>query len=255
MKNNIFDDIWFGKIGESHLGEYTDSATKQLLKILAELQEGNFEQISELTKISQISQDSDIRRSALRLFLSAASHDDIPLLGNMLDETSEAVVNDFCYFAESSLSPQILPYLLAMFETWEGTDIGEQICQTIGYVINSLPAQDGYCSQDELVNECKQFLNTHDQKKYFYAGSEFFVGTLTKEMISEMMLCKSKSKPYFSNQLPSILSISTGIKCPLQAGIQITDIVVEKVMHYVKALSEKKWIPGRKYFYGNLIGN
>lgn len=251
MDKIIFDDIWFGKAGEFNLVEYTDYPLKQLLEILSEFQHGKFERISELPKIIQTTSDSDIRRTTLRLFLSATSHQDIPLLANMLDETSEDDVNDFCYFAESSLSLHILPYLLALLETWEDTDIGEQICQTIGYIIDFLPAQDGYCSQDELAIECKKFLSTHNKENYFYAGNEFFVGNLTKELINEMMLCKSKAKPYFSDQLPSILSVVTGIRCPLQSGIQITDIVVERVMRYVKVLSTKKWLPGQKYFYGH----
>lgn len=255
MGEIFFDNIWFGKAGEFNFSEYSDSSTKQLLEILSEFQHGNFERISELPKISQTTSNSDIRRATLRLFLSATTHRDIPLLDNMLDETSENDVNDFCYFAESSLSLQTLPYLLALLETWEDTGIGEQICQTIGYIINFLPAQDGYCSQDELASECKNFLSTHNIENYFYAGNEFFVGNLTKELINEMMLCKSKSKPYFSDQLPSILSVVTGIRCPLQSGVQITDIVIEKVMRYVKVLSAKKWIPGRKYFYGHLLEN
>lgn len=69
------------------------------------------------------------------------------------------------------------------------------------------------------------------------------------------MTCKAQGKPYYSGQISSILSIATGIKCPVQPGVQITDLVAEKVMRYVKIVSAKKWMPGCKYFYGNIITN
>lgn len=253
MIDEIFDDIWFGKINKFEVAEYSNCEMKQLVDVLSDFQHGNFDRISELPKISQMTSNDDVRRDTLRLFLSAANHDDFPLLIDMLDESSENDVVDFCYFAESSLSLQTIPYLLALFEVWEGTDIGEQVCQTVGYIINYMPAQDGDCSMEELETVCTQFLKEHDPNEYYYAGKKFFVGDLTKDLINEMMLCKSGAKPYFSNQLPSILSVVTGIKCPIQYGVEISDMVAEKVMRYVKVLSTKKWIPGCKYFYGNPI--
>ena len=255
MINSILDDIWFGKIGEHNSDGHLDLTEQKLLEILTAFQQGNFGRISELPMISRSSSNSDIRRFALRLFLSASNHSDIALLNDMLDETSESDVNDFCYYSESSLSLQTLPYLLALFETWEGTDVGELVCQTIGYTIDSLPAQDGDCSLDELAYECKSFLSTHDQEKYYYAGNEFFVGSLTKQLVSEVMICRAKARPYFSDQVPSILSIVTGIKCPVRNGTQITDIVLKKIMHYINVLSSKNWIPGCKYFYGHIVEN
>lgn len=255
MMDSIFNDVWFGKIGEYTSVEYSDSSMKKLLEILAVFQKGDFSQITELPKISKSSSNTDVRRLALRLFLSAASHNDMILLSDMIDETSENDVNDFCYFSESSLSLQTLPYLLAMLETWEGTDVGEIVCQTIGYIIDCPSAQDGDCSPDEVADECKLFLDTHDPQKYYYAGSEFFIGNFTKQLLNEVMTCKAQGKPYYSGQISSILSIATGIKCPVQPGVQITDLVAEKVMRYVKIVSAKKWMPGCKYFYGNIITN
>lgn len=255
MIDNVFNDVWFGKIGEYNSAEYSDLAVKKLLIILAEFQQGNFAQISELPRISQSSSNNDIRKFALRLFLSAASHNDLMMLSDMIDETSENDVSDFCYFSESSLSLQTLPYLLAILETWEGTNVGKMVCQTIGYIIDFLPAQDGECSLDEVASECKMFLNTHDQEKYYYAGNEFFVGNLTKQLVNEAMMCKAQGKLYYSDQVPSILSIVTGIKCPVQPGIQITDVVIERIMRYIKVLSARKWMSGCKYFYGNIIKN
>lgn len=255
MIDSIFNDVWFGKIGEYNSTEYSDSSVKKLLEILAAFQKGDFSQITELPKISQLSSNTDVRRFALRLFLSAASHNDMMLLSDMIDETSENDVNNFCYFSESSLSLQTLPYLLAMLETWEGTDLGEMVCQAIGYTIDYSSAQDGECSLDEVADECKLFLETHDPQKYYYAGTEFFVGDFTKQLVNEVMICKAQGKPYYSDQISSILSIATGIKCPVQPGIQITDLVSEKVMRYVKVVSAKKWILGYKYFYGNIIKN
>ena len=243
MMDSIFNDVWFGKIGEYTTVEYSDSSMKKLLEILAAFQKGDFSQITELPKISKSSSNTDVRRLALRLFLSAASHNDMILLSDMIDETSENDVNDFCYFSESSLSLQTLPYLLAMLETWEGTDVGEIVCQN------------GDCSPDGVADECKLFLDTHDPQKYYYAGSEFFIGNFTKQLLNEVMTCKAQGKPYYSGQISSILSIATGIKCPVQPGVQITDLVAEKVMRYVKIVSAKKWMPGCKYFYGNIITN
>ena len=254
----MLNDIWFGEIGEHNSDGNLDPTEKKLLEILTAFQQGDFGQISELPMISCSTSNIDIRRFALRLFLSASNHNDISnivLLNNMLDEASESDVYDFCYYSESTLSLQTLPYLLALFETWEDTDAGELICQTIGYTIDYLPAQDGDCSLDELAYECKSFLSTHDQEKYYYAGNEFFVGNLTKQLVSEAMICRAKAKPYFSDQVPSILSIVTGIKCPVQGGTQITDTVLKQIMNYIKVLSSKEWIPGCKYFYGHIIKN
>ena len=68
-------------------------------------------------------------------------------------------------------------------------------------------------------------------------------------------MCKAQGKPYPYDQAAPILSIATGVKCPVQGGAQITNAVMEEIMRYIKALSERKWVRGCKYFYGNIVGN
>lgn len=50
-----------------------------------------------------------------------------------------------------------------------------------------------------------------------------------------------------------MLSIWSGVKCPVEYYTLVNDKLMRDVIDYVKQLSEMNWERGCKYFYGHKI--
>ena len=53
--------------------------------------------------------------------------------------------------------------------------------------------------------------------------------------------------------IPSVLSIWSGIKCPIQYDTIITNEKNRELMSYIDVLTKKEWKIGKKYFYGHVV--
>ena len=53
--------------------------------------------------------------------------------------------------------------------------------------------------------------------------------------------------------IPTMLSIWSGIECPVQYHTVVDDETMRKVIEYVKRLSKMNWERGCKYFYGHKV--
>lgn len=253
MIKTFFNDAWYGEINryQTYLSENNEETT--LARLLCQFQHGDFSEKQSLVDLVQMTKDPLLRKVGLRLFISIASHKDFSLLGLLFDETNEKEVENLCYFAESGMSLQCIPYLLALLEIWEGTMQGEVICYTIGYMIKYLPAQDNACSLKQVSMACEKFISTHNPESYYYSGKEAFIGDLSKSFLTSVMYYKTNSKPYIADDVPSILSVNTGIKCSIEHGCIIDDNKLQEAMMYVQSMANGNWKHGCKYFYGHVV--
>ncbi|PFW95733.1 hypothetical protein COL32_16635 [Bacillus pseudomycoides] len=98
----------------------------------------------------------------------------------------------------------------------------------------------------ELVKNC-------DATKYYYHNDLSFSGDLVKKLIPRVMVSLRDKKTFDMVTIPSILSIWSGIKSPVQYGAIITDEKYRELMLYIDSLTKKEWKIGEKYFYGHLV--
>lgn len=252
MITDLIKEIWFGEREESLYDASNSIEQNKLLDYLKEFKQGDFSRKLQFIDFFTQSSDSKVYNLGIRIFLSIANHEDFSYIQEFLVECNEEEIRIFLAFVEESLSYQSIPYLLALMDEWEETDVGEKVAQVINDMIydNDDDVECGINSVVEVENKFIEFSQKKDLNRYYYSGEEFFVGDLTKTLISDAFICKSNNKPFYYSQISSILSNSTGILCPISTRTVIDDKKINELMDYVKKLADLKLERGCKYFYG-----
>lgn len=253
MITDLIKGIWFGESEESLYDESNSVEQNKLLDYyLKEFKQGDFSKKLEFIDFFTQTGDSKVYNLGIRIFLSIAKHEDFSYIQEFLLECDEEELRIFLAFVEESLSYQSIPYLLALMDVWEETYVGEEIAQVISDMIydNNDDVEYGVYSVVELENKFIEFSEMNDLNRYYYSGEEFFVGDLTKTLISDAFICKSNRKPFYYSQISSILSNSTGILCPISTGTIIDEKKINELMEYVEKVAGLKLEKGCKYFYG-----
>ena len=94
---------------------------------IAEFQNGNFQNKNEFIDcfVKSVSVDG------CRTFAAVCGHKDFELLNDFFASGDEESLYVFLAYVKESLSLQVIPYLLALLEKWEETDLGIRIHQLI----------------------------------------------------------------------------------------------------------------------------
>lgn len=156
-------------------------------------------------------------------------------------------------YVEESLSLQVIPYLLTLYEEWEDTNVGEDIARCICGMLGQRYIDGETYDLEQLGNFFMDFANGHDLEQFYYNGEEFFSGNLTKIVIRVAMDCKNKKMKFYTDQAPSILSNSFGLRCPVFYETQIDDERISELYDYVYTLSTVDQEKGEKYFYRHKV--
>lgn len=220
---------------------------------IAEFKSGNFQNKKEFVNQFVKSEDKSVFLKGCRTFMAVCTHEDFVLLNDFFVSGDEEYLQVFLAYVKESLSLQVIPYLLALLEEWEDTEPGIRIHQIIMEMLGK------YCDEEiSDVEECgKEFVDfsqTNDLQKYYFKGQVINYGSLTKELITIVMSCRSANRPFYASTLTDILSNSFGIECPVSSGEIITDEKTARIFEYVKMLAEINPEPGTKYYFGNKIG-
>lgn len=189
----------------------------------------------------------------VRLFMAICSHSDLEMITEFLSKCNEKQLQVFLAFMPESLTVQTIPLLLALSEDWKGTYIEQDIALCIREMLGSEYDNEVDCNINELGNDFILFSKENDLSLYYYRGKPYFAGDMTKRIVSMAMYCRSNSKKFLSNQMPSILSNGTGIKCPVYYGMDISNNVVGRLYGYINKVINKQQVRGQKYFYNHLI--
>ena len=163
-----------------------------------------------------------------RLFCSAATHDDLLETNNLkfLSSASEDGVHNFVVSAGETLSYHVVPYLLALLEEWEDTFVEKAIRNELSWMLG---IEDEYyeVSLEEFNEAYSSFIENNDTQEYYYRNRLSFPGDLAKELVSEVMSSLRDRTTYNVVTIPSVLSIWSGIKCPIQYDTIITNEKIE----------------------------
>lgn len=253
------NSIWFGDrptLSKSEIkAEVLNSITeKDILFNLIELFKiGDYSQKSLLIQLMERTTDQSILNLCIRVFLTIATHDDLRDSNNlrMLGEATEETVSTFASAATTSLSLEVIPYLLALLEEWEEiNDIAIIIRDSIDFFINF----EEQIGRDATINEVGNFYVNYckekDTKKYYFGQHLAFPGDLAKRIIQRVMIAANKEESFKMELIPSLLSIWTGEKVPADYNTIIDRSNYKSFIDYVDGISLKEWEIGQKYFYG-----
>lgn len=106
---------------------------------------------------------------------------------------------------------------------------------------------------DELGNLYLDYIKGTDTDKYYYYMEPVFPGTLAKKLVEKAVISLKNKDTLKTNVIPSLLSVWSGVKCPVEYNTIVTDEKFKDVLNYIDVLSKMDWEMGRKYFYGYSI--
>lgn len=261
MQEIMHKGMWYGEvsteISTSKLWSeiyMENNMRSKILKVVELLKLGDFSAKRLLIKIMNESKDEDIINLAIRVFCSVANHEDILNVNNLklLSNCSEDAVSTFVSSAEATMSYQVVPYLLALLDEWDDTDIEIQIKDVLASMLQINDDYEEY-SVEDFDNIFTNIVDNKDIEKYYYSGEIIFPGLLTKELIERCYIAVQASDTLKMHTVPSLLSIYSGKLFPVDFFTEITDVNLKQVLNYVDSLSNMSWEKGCKYFYGHRI--
>ncbi|BBB62099.1 hypothetical protein UNDKW_3826 [Undibacterium sp. KW1] len=256
---NTFDILhpgpWFGEKPESLdaiKSLSSDNEEARFFEICRRLKCGDFTARSELERFILSCTNEVVKRLSIRLYCYIARHQDISFLGNLLASCTHEEVFSIVIYAPHTLSLQIVPYLFALLEEYESTSIEENILSSINKIC-PFEYYGGRVNIAELGERFAGFAKKMNLENYYYDGAEAFAGNLTKILIETAALARQGKMSFPLTDVPTLLSIWSGEKCPLFYGEQVADSDFESVIKFSKHIASMRWIRGKKYFYGYLI--
>ena len=251
MLEQLMDNFWFEDLREKFLEG--DMEEKKFLEYLQQFQQGNFQNKDQFVEFFLNSSEDEVFILGMRLFMAIASHEDFELLEDFLSECEEDELRVFLAYVEESLSLQVIPYLLSLYEEWEDTSVGDDIARCICGMLGQNYIDGETYDLEQLGEFFVDFAKGNNLDKFYYDGEEFFSGNLSKLVIRVAINCKNNKIQFYTDQAPSILSNSFGIKCPVFYDVEIDDKKISELYDFVNTLSTVDQKKGEKYFYRHKV--
>ena len=189
----------------------------------------------------------------MRLFMAVANHSDYRMLEEFLGQCEEWQLRVFLAYVYDGLSLHAIPYLLSLYEEWEDTGVENDIARCICGMLGQRYYEEENYNIKILGDMFLEFSQSHDLDLYYFNGEEYFAGNLTKTIIGVAMDCRMRKIPFYTDQLPAIISNGSGVACPVSHGTEVNDLKVQELFNYVQYLSTLKHEKGKKYFYNYKI--
>ena len=247
--DNLFNNFWF----DPKEIKMQTTEEQKFIDYLFEFQKGDFSSKKEFTDFFLSTSEWNIFVLGMRLFMSICSHSDMDMLTEFLSECDEKQLRVFLAYVPEALTVQAVPFLLALYEEWENTYVGQDIARCICEMLSEEFYDEIHYSVDELGDLFFSFSNKNDLSMYYYKGQVYFVGEISKKIITMAAYCRSKALNFLGDQMPSIISNATGIECPVHYDVEISNDSIGQLYEYVKTISKMQQLPGQKYFFNYII--
>ena len=143
---NLMNSSWYGEISNSNISDIKESILRSktekdiILQLVELFKLGDFTQKTMLIQLLNHSEDEAVLNLCIRIFCSICTHEDLRDSNNLrfLEEATEDAVNTFASAAVTTLSLEVVPYLLTLLEDWNeindtSTIIRDSIDAFIGF--------------------------------------------------------------------------------------------------------------------------
>ncbi|MGG4407223.1 Imm47 family immunity protein [Niallia taxi] len=256
---NLMNSIWFGEKSTLPLPEiranilHADTERDVLLNLIELYKLGDFTQKPLLIQLMNRTKDEAVLNLCIRVFLAVATHKDLRDSDNLhfLTDGSEEAINTFASAAVTSLSLEVIPYLLALLEEWEDvTDTAIIIKDSIDFFLNFEEELGEEVGVQEIGDFYFKYCDENDKENYYFYQNLAFPGDMAKKLMQRVTVAVNKEEPLRMALIPSLLSVFTGEKVPSDYNTIINASNYKNFLNYINALSSKTWEKGHKYFYG-----
>ncbi|MDM5154705.1 Imm47 family immunity protein [Bacillus sp. DX1.1] len=261
-ETNLMPGIWYGPVKKNEditllKNNFTAITSEKdcILSVIEVLKSGDFTIKNILIDLMNTTKNEAVLNLCIRLFCSVSNHDDLLNSNNLkfLSEISDSNADTFASCAPTTLSYDVVPYLLAMLEEWEDTYVE----QTIKDSLDTILGYTKYLSEEATVEEIGQFYlekrDSLDAESYYYSQQFVFPGDLAKKLIEKSFIAAKTNSRLEMGIIPSLLSIWSGVKCPVEYDTVINDNKLKETISYIDKLSKMDWQTGVKYFYANPV--
>ncbi|SFQ65586.1 Immunity protein 47 [Priestia endophytica DSM 13796] len=159
----------------------------------------------------------------------------------------------FASCARETLSPEVVPYLLALLEERDDIVVEEVIRDSLDHMMDYTENLDWNATVDEIGSYYREWMNTLSPTFYYYNRKPVFLGELTKTLVQRAFAVREQNTPLKMESIPILLSVWSGKGCPVQYKTVLDEEIFQQLTDYIDTLSERSWERGRKYFYGNSV--
>lgn len=253
--------VWFGEMpteSASKLWAVARSAAhserQRILAICELLKAGNFAARGELQDLLRSSQDRVVRQFGLRLFCYVARHEDLSFLGELLEAEDPDDAQTLATYAHHTLSPHVVPYLFALLEECTDDSLREDIACSI-QLAHPVRQEVDPTIEFEILRGIYENFAVQLTDSYSLGGKPAFAGDLTKSLITAAAQARPERIQLRRMEEPTLLSVWSGLQCPVDYMSVVDDAAFQAVMDYAKSIAAIPWQRGKKYFYGHVIDN
>ncbi|MED1666333.1 Imm47 family immunity protein [Brevibacillus laterosporus] len=255
---NLMIGIWYGEKPKDSIEDLRNkvinsSDERELILNLTEiLKLGDFSVKNALIQLMNNTKDEATLNLCIRVFCSVATHDDIRNVNNLkfLGNIPYDALRTFITCSTETLSYEVVPYLLAILEEWNDV---EEVVVAVKDALDLIVGYENILGEDASIDDIGEYylnIKNLDAKKYYYEKNLAFPGDLSKMLIERAMVSMNKREMLKMAVIPTLLSIWSGNKCPVEYDTIISDDSYRNIISYVKVLSDMDWKKGEKYFYG-----
>ncbi|MFP3888125.1 Imm47 family immunity protein [Priestia filamentosa] len=256
--NELIKSIWYGpapSVGETQNIRASLTEEEKLISLIQLFKNGDFSLKHALIHLMNSTENEKLLNLCIHVFCSVCTHEDLQKVENLnfLSRVSEDNAYVFASCARETLSPEVVPYLLALLEEWEDTIVEEVIRDSLDHMMGYTQNLDWNATVDEIGSYYTEWMNTLLPTFYYYNREPVFLGDLTKNLIQRAFTVREQNTPVKMESIPILLSVWSGTKCPVQYKTLIDEGVFQQLTDYIDALSKRSWERGRKYFYGHSV--
>lgn len=240
-----------GELRAARAPEEYLAASLELFKI------GDFTSTSILFDLMGEVRDPGFAASALRVLQSVCTHDDLRRPENLtvLAGGEASVVQTFASGVLDTQSWEMAPYLLALADDWSGH---HEVEDALRFGLDELSDYTSVLPDDAPLADIGEHVERRrselDPERYYLGTELSFPGILTTSLARAAMSSTSSGARLGLAVEPSLLSIWSGVLCPVDASTPMDDGSVGAALAYIDHLLHQEWTPGAKYFYGHRVG-
>ena len=265
MSEVLLPGIWYGEVSQLSLDELKNSLLSVqderecILLIVEIMKKGDFSVKNLLIDLMNQTEDEAVLNLCIRLFCSVCTNDDLKDVNNFrfLDSVSEFGAFTFVTGAVETMSYQVIPYLLTLWQEWEDSDNDLEIA--IQDALDSFLEYRSVLSENATLEEVGNLyidvVKTKNLDCYYYNTSLAFPGLFTQEIMTALYIVAQKKEKYHLYLQSSLLSIYSGEKVPVDTNVVISRDEIDLMTSYIDRLIKKHWVEGMKYFYGHPVEN
>ncbi|MDT3763927.1 Imm47 family immunity protein [Priestia filamentosa] len=170
--NELIRSIWYGpasSVGETQNIGASLTEEEKLISLIPLFKSGEFSLKPVFLHPMNSTENEKLLNLCIHVFCSVCTHEDLRKVENLnfLSQVSEDNAYVFASCARETLSPEVVPYLLALLEEWDDTVVEEVIRDSLDHMMDYTENLDWNAPVDEIGSYYMEWMNTLSPTFYY----------------------------------------------------------------------------------------